>query len=105
MTISVSIAVNVTSWTFPLTTAPAGAGMVLQPLAPKMAASPNVAVSTRNLCIVASLYDCILWKKDAAPDKRGELTPLPLFIDKRPVDYLPNLEEKIQRKNFGYAFN
>jgi hypothetical protein len=79
--------------------------MVLQPLAPKMTASPNVAVSTRNLCIVASLMTVFYGKKDAAPDKRGELIPLPPFIDKRPVDYLPNLEEKIQRKIFGCAFN
>jgi hypothetical protein len=39
-------------------------------------------------------------KKTLPPNKRGELIPLPPFIDKRPVDYLPNLEEKIQRKNF-----
>ena len=37
-------------------------------------------------------------KKTLPPNKRGELIPLPPFIDKRPVDYLPNLEEKIQRK-------
>jgi hypothetical protein len=78
--------------------------MVLQPLAPKRTASPNVAVSTRNLCIVASLMTVFYGKKTLPPKSVANGSPLPPFIDKRQVDYLPNLEEKIQRKIFGRAF-